>query len=178
MFPGAGHGQKSLSQHLLRIFLLKELQRQSRSINILRTNSYLYSVLLLLCLLSLFEFPIKAKLGLKGSAPLSKDLFWSIVIEVNALRREMYLKERLKYLPSLNSRICHTAFSKDFPPACTRTHTPASPHRVYTGDRIFSLNLHNLSVLTPSQLRLGRTEGSFKFTSPRGLSLYPMKICF
>lgn len=67
--------QKSLSQHLLRKFLLKELQRQSRSINIPCTNSYLCSVLLLLCRLSLFEFPIKAKLGLKGSAPLSKDLF-------------------------------------------------------------------------------------------------------
>ena len=69
------HSQKSLSQHLLRKFLLKELQRQSWSINIPCTNSYLCSVLLLLCCLSLFEFPIKAKLGLKGSAPLSKDLF-------------------------------------------------------------------------------------------------------
>lgn len=71
----AFHEQKSLSQHLLRKFLLKELQRQSRSINIPCTNSYLCSVLLLLCRLSLFEFSIKAKLGLKGSAPLSKDLF-------------------------------------------------------------------------------------------------------
>lgn len=92
--------QKSPSQHLLRKFLSKELQKRSTSINIPGTNSSLCSVHSLLCRLSLFDFPIKAKLDLKGSAPLSKDLFLSIVMEVNALRREMYLKERLKCLPS------------------------------------------------------------------------------
>lgn len=74
----------------------------------------LYKLISLFCslalVLSLFEFPIKAKLGLKGSARLSKDLFQSIVMEVNVLRREMYLKGRLKYLPSLNSPVSHTSY--------------------------------------------------------------------
>lgn len=67
--------QKRPSQHLLGKFLSKALQKRSTSINIPGTNSYLCSVRLLLCRLSLFDFPIKAKLDLKGSAPLSKDLF-------------------------------------------------------------------------------------------------------
>lgn len=105
----AFHPQKPLSQHLLRKF---RFQRVTEAVQ--KYQYSLYKLIFLFCSLalvpslSLFEFPIKAKLGLKGSAPLSKDLFSSIVMEVNVLRREVYLKERLKYLPSLNSPISHT----------------------------------------------------------------------
>ena len=96
-------------------------------------------------------------------------------MEVNVLRREMYLKGRLKYLPSLNSPVSHTSYptSRVHTHTHTHTHTPTSLWQNCAIGRIFILNQHNCSMLIPSQLLLEGMEESFKFSGPWGLSLNP-----